>query len=498
MEPIRVVTEEEARAIYGQGEEVVVSFIQSMSQTMLSMNQNILLLTERVQTLEDRLAKNSRNSGKPPSSDPPFDKPAPKSQRKRHGRKTGGQAGHEGHTLKAVAHPDHEVIHRVKSCQQCHTSLEALPATTTESRQVFDLPRVRMEVTQHSVEIKVCPLCGFENQATFPDGVDQPVQYGPEVKAQAVYLNQYQLLPLERVSELFSDWYGQPLAEGTIVSAGQEVAQQVQPVQTAIRTHLTEQEAVVHFDETGLGVNGILHWLHVASTARLTYYAVHAKRGQKALETIGILPKLHGRAMHDGWAAYFSYVQRLHALCNSHHLRELEFLRERYPQDWETQLTALLLEMKAQVDRTKSVQDALPPDQIAAFERRYDALIEAGLQANPLPDRDPIQTKKRGRVKKSKPRNLLERLKTHKTATLAFVYDFKVPFDNNQAERDIRMVKVKQKVSGCFRSTEGADRFCLVRGYLSTARKNGQSALEALRRALAGHPFLPSFISLSA
>lgn len=498
MEPMRIVSEEEARAIYRQGEEVVVAFIQSMSQTILSMNQNILLLTARVQNLEDRLAKNSRNSGKPPSSDPPFDKPAPKSQRKGHGRKTGGQPGHEGHTLKGVAHPDHEVIHRVKICQQCHTSLETLPATQTESRQVFDLPKVRLEVTQHSAESKVCPVCGFENKAAFPDGVEQPVQYGPEVKAQAVYLNQYQLIPLERVSEVFSDWYGQPLAEGTIISAGQEVAHQVQPVQKAIRTHLTEQEAVVHFDETGLGIEGVLHWLHVASSARLTYYAVHPQRGQAALEAIGILPKLQGRAMHDGWAAYFYYAQRWHALCNSHHLRELEFLRERYPQGWESHLTALLLEMKAQVERTKPIQDALPPDQIAAFERRYDALIAEGLQANPMPEADPAQPKKRGRVKKSKPRNLLERLKTHKAATLAFVYDFKVPFDNNQAERDIRMVKVKQKVSGCFRSTDGADRFCLVRGYLSTARKNGQSALEALRRALAGQPYLPSFVSFPA
>jgi transposase len=176
-----------------------------MSQTMQSLNQNVLLLTERVQSLEDRLAQNSRNSGKPLSSDPPFDQPAPKSQRKRHGRKTGGQPGHEGHTLKAVAHPDHAVIHRVKVCQHCHTSLETLPATQTENRQVFDLLQVRLEVTQHCAEIKVCPVCGLENKAAFPDGVEQPVQYGPEVKAQAVYLNQYQLLPLERVSELFSD-----------------------------------------------------------------------------------------------------------------------------------------------------------------------------------------------------------------------------------------------------------------------------------------------------
>jgi transposase len=491
MEPIRIVSDEEARAIYRQGEEAVVAIIQTMSQ-------NLVLLTERVQNLEDRLAKNSRNSGKPPSSDNPFDKPAPKSQRKRHGRKSGGQPGHEGHTLQAVAHPDHEVLHRVHVCLHCQTSLETVPATQCESRQVFDLPRVRLEVTQHCVEIKVCPICGTQNRAAFPPNVTQPVQYGCEVKAQAVYLNQYQMLPLERVSELFADWYGQPLAEGTILSAGQEMAQQVQPTQSAIQTHLTEQEPVVHFDETGLGINGELQWLHSASTARLTYYAAHPKRGQVAMDAIGILPKLKGRAVHDGWAAYFFYQRVLHSLCNAHHLRELEFLRERYPQDWETQMMALLLEMKAQVESVRPSQTALPTEQLAEFERCYDALVEAGLQANPLPEVDPFQPKKRGRVKKSKPRNLLERLKAHKSATLAFLYDFKVPFDNNQAERDIRMVKVKQKVSGCFRSSNGAEVFCLVRGYLSTARKNGKSALDVLRQAFAGQPYLPSFVSMTA
>ena len=491
MEPIRIVSDEEARAIYRQGEEAVVELIHSM-------NQNFLLLAERLQNLEDRLAQNSRNSGKPPSSDDPFDKPAPKSQRKRHGRKSGGQPGHEGHTLKAVAHPDHEVLHRVHVCQHCQTSLETVPATQFESRQVFDLPKVRLEVTQHCTEIKMCPVCGTYNQADFPPEVTQPVQYGPEVKAQAVYLNQYQMLPLERVSELFADWYGQPVAEGTIVTAGQEVAKQVQPTQAAIQTHLTEQEAVVHFDETGLGIDGELRWLHSASTARLTYYAVQAKRGQVAMEAIGILPQLKGRAVHDGWAAYFFYQQVLHSLCNAHHLRELEFLRERYPQDWEPQMMALLVEMKEQVERVQPAQTALPPEQVAEFERRYDALVAAGLQANPVPEVDPLQPKKRGRVKKSKPRNLLERLKAHKSATLAFLYDFKVPFDNNQAERDIRMVKVKQKVSGCFRSAQGARIFCRIRSYISTSRKNGLRVLDALRMAICGDPFYPTCLLAQA
>jgi transposase len=482
MKSMWLANEQEIGEAYDQGKEAVIVLF----------HKTFLELAERIQALEDQVAKNSRNSGKPPSSDG-LSKPSPKSQRKRHGRKQGGQPGHTGYTLKAVSKPDVIELHSVGVCQGCETALGQVKAWCHEKRQVFDLPVVKLIVIEHQAEIKHCPCCGLKNKAAFPQGVNQPVQYGSEIKAQAVYLNQYQMIPVERVSEALEELYGQHLSTATIVEACQEAAEKVDRVNQAIKKNLAEKEAVVHFDETGMRIAGKLNWLHVACTEQLTYYANHAKRGQIASDAIGILPAFRGTAVHDGWKSYFDYRDLQHALCNAHHLRELEFIRERYAQNWATEFSDLLLEIKQAVE---SAPGKLSETQILSFNQRYDEVLKVGLAANPPPIEPP--EKKRGKTKQSAPKNLLDRLRDHKPAVLAFMQDFKVPFDNNQAERDIRMMKVKQKVSGCFRSEGGAKTFCQIRGYLSTARKNGQMALSALRLAFAGTPFAPAFLNLPA
>ncbi len=301
---------------------------------------------------------------------------------------------------------------------------------------------------------------------------------------------------MERTAELMEDLYQQPVSAGTVAATSAKVAQQVQSVNEQIREHLIETEEAVHFDETGMRVASKLNWLHSASTERATLYQTHARRGEAAMEKIGILPKRTGWSIHDFWKPYLKYQEAKHGLCNSHLLRELIFVAEQYQQTWATGIHDLLLTIQQAVDIAKAQgQTALLKQQEEAFQGDYDRLVQQGLEVNPAPPR--IEGK-RGRVKQTPPKNLLDRLRDHAAKVLAFMYDFKVPFDNNLAERDIRMAKVKQKVSDSFRSSKGADVFCQVRSYISTARKNDQRILNALYLALSGSPYVPGFVTTLA
>jgi len=440
-----------------------------------------------VRALSDQLAKNSRNSGKPPSSDG-YSKPAPKSLRPRGERKSGGQPGHKGHTLEKVTNPDRVEVHRVTFCPHCRTDLHETVPEESDRRQVFDLPVVRMEVIEHQAEVKSCPGCGKTVRGSFPQEVSQPTQYGLGVKAWVVYLNQFQLLPLARIGELFFDLFGHRLTDAQILAATDAMAEGVVSALAAIREGLTQAD-VAHFDETGMRVEDKLHWLHTAGTESLTYYAVHPKRGKDALQEIGILPEFSGRAVHDAYASYFQF-ETAHALCNAHHLRELKFVEEQYGQPWAKGLSVLLRQAKNEVEAAPDHGTSLPPERLAYYQERYDLWLRCGLDNNPPPE-SPTR-RKRGRVKQSPPKNLLDRLAKYKAETLAFMQDFRVPFDNNLAERDLRMMKVKQKISGTFRTRRGAEVFCAIRSYVSTVRKQGRNILHAIQQALDGKPFIPA------
>jgi transposase len=350
---------------------------------------------------------------------------------------------------------------------------------------------VRIEVTEHQAEVKHCPGCGQDVKGGFPADVTQPTQYGPRVKAQASYLNNYHFIPLARTEELLSDFYGQSPSEAVIIAANQQVVEQTKASLESIQQQIIAAD-VANFDESGLRVEGKLHWLHVASTETLTHYHVDRKRGQIGMQAGGILPEFQGNAVHDHWKPYLNFEGCQHSFCNAHHLRELEFISEQYQQSWAEEMAQLLLSIQNEVEATPAPRMSLPPGRLAHYEAEYDLLIVKGLVANPPPKVSP--PKKRGRPKQSPPKNLLDRLLTHKSGVLAFMYDFLVPFDNNLAERDVRMVKVKQKVSGTFRTKDGADTFCSIRSYISTARKQEHNVIVPMYDALRSQPFMPSSV----
>jgi transposase len=448
---------------------------------------------ERIATLERQQAKDSHNSSLPPSSDR-FVRP-PKSLRQKSGKKAGGQPGHHGHHLRQVQAPDEVLIHAVIECSHCQHDLRAQPAEVPERRQVIDLPAKRLWVTEHQVEEKQCPACSHRTRASFPASISAPAQYGTNIQALATYLVEGQAVPYARASQLLHELLGVQLSAGSIARFVHTCHQQLGEVESRLKAALVQAQ-VIHQDETGLRVGTEGWWVHVCSTDRLTHYAAHRSRGREALDAIGIAPQFRGTSVHDALRSYGSYTFT-QAWCNVHHLRELTFVEEELQQPWAGKMKELLLEMKAEVERAKAA-DQHEPDAVvlAPLLRRYDEILAEGYRANPAPPppkKSAEGKRKPGRARQSPARNLLDRLTQGKWAVLRFLLDFAVPFDNNQAERDLRMIKVQQKVSGCFRTAEGVAMFCRIRSYLSTLRKQGIALLSALDHTLAAHPLLPAF-----
>lgn len=485
-------TDEDIHTAFEQGEAAVMALFHDVAAQVTKLAQQLAKQGAILHELQARLAKSSRNSSKPPSSDGYGKVKRTESLRKAGEKPNGGQPGHDGQTLLASERPDRVETHAVPSCAHCQVSLAASEAVGYEERQVFDIPAIRIEVTAHRAEIKVCPACGRASKGTFPASVPQAVQYGPAVSTWASYFTNQHYVPVERTTEIFADLVQHRVSEATVLKASEQLERCIEPSTAAVQARLRDA-AVLHVDESGLRVMGKLHWLHVASTERLTAYEVHAKRGQEAMEDAGILGAFKGTVVHDHWKPYFTYDECNHALCNAHHLRELRFIDQQYQQPWSKAMAELLLEIKAAVAATPAPAMRLSSPELEGFAQRYDAVVQAGFAANPAPrPTTEGEGKPRGRPKQPPPVNLLIRLRDFKGEVLAFMSDFRVPFDNNQGERDIRMVKVKQKVSGGFRTLEGGKRFGRIRGYISTARKNAKNVFEAIRDAFEGNPFIPS------
>jgi len=441
-------------------------------------------LQEQLRQLRDAAAQNSRNSSLPPSADR-GPTPKPKSLRKKSGRKTGGQPGHPGRTLQPSDKPEHVQIHPCVECP-CGEDLSRQPAVDFQRRQVFDLPSLQLECTEHRVEIKECPCCQQTCVAPFPPDVKAPVQYGKNFRALLAYFYDAQHGASLRIGEMCAEMFGYAVSEATLQAARQEQNDALEPFENRL-VEILSQEPILHADETSVPINKLTHWLHVLCTPLLTFFAIHRHRGQQAIQAIGIIPKFTGWLMHDFLSSYLSFQNCLHTFCKSHLLRELIFLFEQHQQTWAHDLHHLFLQMLESV-RALKARDA-PPTQkeFRRWQRQYRKILRAGRRANPLTP----QQKARKRLKQSKAQNLLDRLEGYDDCILAFLWNFDLPFTNNEAERAFRMMKVRVKISGCFRTLDGARRHARIRSYISTLRKHGLPVLHYLRLALDGHPFLP-------
>lgn len=457
-------------------------------QIIISLRETIDELNQRIKELTEQLGKNSRNSSKPPSSDE-FGKPASKNLSKPSGKKAGGQPGHPGSHFDVTAEPDEIFLHAPSICLGCpNYDVCVSQAGVGETRKVVDAV-VTVKVTAHQALVVVCPKSGLSHKGQFPKDIKAPVQYGENLQALAVAINTVGAVSVKRTHELLSGVFGIPLSTGTIVNMVSRCADGLTGIVELIRQKVTSS-AVSHFDETGTSVNGIKHWVHTASNLLFTHLTINSKRGQVGMDAGGVLPRFYGVGVHDCWRPYWKYPSMLHALCCAHLLRELVAAQERHPdQKWATEFIELLLDMKTAKEKAiEAREDNLSDEKLQKFDRRYDTIINQGYSENPSPLENEDTVKKRGRKTKGKTLSLIERLDTRKASICLFINNFAVPFDNNLAERDIRMIKTKTKVSGCFRSLGGAENYMKIMSYVGSVKKHGKNAYDAIRHAIAGEP----------
>lgn len=457
----------------------------------------LLELKEEIKELRARLGMNSNNSSKPPSSDgynkPNGDKdddekpkPKPKSERGKSGRKPGGQKGRKGSTLNKVEKPDKIEEIKFDRCPKTGVKLTDADIVGSIKRQVFDIPTPRIQVTEYIAFTYKNPKTGELIQTTFPEGVNAPTQYGPDIKSLVVYLYDWHFIPNDRLVQLIEDLCSHRISPSTIESARKMCYSNLEDFDQRIND-IIKSSSIAHADETGFRVKSKLFWLHVACTQTVTKYYMHERRGAEAMNSVEIWSGFNGRLIHDCWKTYFGYDCD-HGLCNAHVIRELRYLQENMDQVWAEKLINLLYEMKKETGARSEKGKWLSKNQIKSYTRRFKIFITKGENDNPF---KPPLVRKKGRPKKTKAQNLLLRLREYEGSFLAFLADPLTPFTNNLAEQDIRMMKVQQKISGCFRTVKGAKIFARIRSYLSTLRKHGEGILNGIKNAIAGSAFLP-------
>jgi transposase len=444
-------------------------------------------LQAEIATLKERLGRNPRNSSMPPSAEGLTKPPAPnRAERRAAKRHPGKQPGSEGKHLAQVESPDAVATHAPARCTSCGADLADADVVGVERRQVFELPEVRAYVTEHRMERRRC-ACGCETKAPAPPEATAPTCYGPGIRALAVYLSVYQHLPYDRLAEVFADVVGIPVSVGAITSMVAEAGGAL-GLFVSVVTDLLRDAPAVHFDETGARVEGSLHWVHVASNALYTLLCCHKRRGGVAMDDMGVIAKMTGVAVHDGWKPYRAY-DVVHALCNAHHLRELDGVIERFGQEWAEQMLTLLLDAKESVEQAiEQGHTGLDPGVLHSIRVRYGKLVSKGWTAN-----EGATATRPGKWYQHSATNLVNRLDIYRDDVLRFTVDFNVPFSNNQGERDIRMVKLQQKISGSWRTKAGADHFCAIRSYVSTMKKNGHNVLNGLHELFEGRVWLPGW-----